>query len=167
MATAKVKIWGQTVGYVSFEQGMRAAVFEYDPEFIKSGIELSPIVMPIDEAKSHEKLFSFPELEKSFMGLPGLLSDSLPDQFGNSIIDEWLRKTNRNIYQFSSVDRLCYLGKRGMGALEYEPAIIEGMDESVAVDIEQLTGLASDILNEREVFNTNLNNCLLYTSRCV
>jgi serine/threonine-protein kinase HipA len=111
---AKVQLWGRTIGAVSLEEGRDVAAFEYDPEFVRSGIELSPITMPLSE-RVHE----FPALPyATFAGLPGMLADSLPDKFGNALIDAWLATQGRTPGSFNAVERLCYTGTRGMGALE-------------------------------------------------
>ena len=122
MTDASVNLWGRRIGAVSWDAARHIGVFQYDPEFLMAGIELSPIVMPV-----REETYVFPVLGRdAFKGLPGLLADALPDRFGNLLIDAWLATSGRSIDEFSPVDRLCYIGSRGMGALEFEPAIIEG-----------------------------------------
>ena len=122
MTDASVNLWGRRIGAVSWDATRQVGVFQYDPEFLMAGIELSPIVMPV-----REETYVFPVLGRdAFKGLPGLLADALPDRFGNLLIDAWLATSGRRIDEFSPVDRLCYIGSRGMGALEFEPAIIEG-----------------------------------------
>ena len=139
MATATVKLWGTVIGYVSMDHGERFARFEYDPGFVKAGIELAPLQMPVRP----RHVVQFPELHpRSFHGLPGLLADSLPDRYGNRLIDVWLARTGRTPEQFNAVDRLCYTGRRGMGALEFEPATGEG-DHDRALEVAELVELAS------------------------
>ena len=117
--TALVKLWGTTIGAVSLDDTQRTANFEYDHAFISSGIEVSPVVMPLKRG-----VYSFPNLSyESFHGLPGLVSDSIPDKYGNELINLWLAKQGRLPESFNAVERLCYTGSRGMGALEYEPAV--------------------------------------------
>ena len=111
---AEVKIWGSTIGAVILDDNQRAASFEYDPAFARSGIEVAPLMMPLSN-----RVYSFPALaQESFHGLPGLLADSLPDRFGNALIDAWLARGGRDPNSFNVVERLCYTGSRGMGALE-------------------------------------------------
>src|SRR6188474_2256843 len=111
---AEVRLWGRTIGAVSLEEGRDVAAFEYDPAFAQSGIELSPLVMP-----RSGQVYEFPSLAReTFHGLPGLLADSLPDRFGNALIDAWLATQGRRPESFSPVERLCYVGTRGIGALE-------------------------------------------------
>lgn len=116
--TAEVRLWGSTIGAVSLEDGAATASFEYVPAFAGSGIEVAPLTMPLSD-----RLYSFPTLRReTFHGLPGLLADSLPDRFGNTLIDAWLARSGRTPESFNAVERLCYTGKRGMGALEFVPA---------------------------------------------
>src|SRR5574344_1228063 len=117
--TAEVRLWGTTIGAVTFQDGDPYTSFEYDHSFLQSGIEVSPLTMPLST-----KIYRFPELAlQSFHGLPGLLSDSLPDKFGNAVIDVWLAKQGRSPESFNAVERLCYTGTRGMGALEFRPVL--------------------------------------------
>ncbi|HLF10034.1 MAG TPA: HipA N-terminal domain-containing protein, partial [Gammaproteobacteria bacterium] len=110
---AEVRLWGRRIAAVSLEEGATIAAFQYDPQFAQSGIQVAPITMPLSE-----RIFSFPELPtRTFHGLPGLLADSLPDRFGNALIDAWLATQGRTPESFNSVERLCYIGNRGMGAL--------------------------------------------------
>ena len=105
-------------------------------------------------------IYSFPELSyESFHGLPGLLSDSLPDKFGNELISVWLSKQGRFIESFNAVERLCYTGKRGMGALEYYPLIADEKDKGEKVNVQELVKLASLVLTNREHLNTVFDEC--------
>lgn len=142
--TATVKLWGSTIGAVSLEDG--AATFEYDRAFIRSGIEVAPLTMPLSG-----QLYSFPSLRpETFHGLPGLLADSLPDRFGNALIDAWLARSGRLPESFNAVERLCYTGSRGMGALEYAPAIRSGQSGTSQVEVGKLVELASEVLAHRD-----------------
>ncbi len=117
---AEVRLWGRTIGAVSISDGEDIAAFEYDPAFAKSGIEISPLMMPLSR-----KVFRFPALSRqTFYGLPGLLADSLPDKFGNALISSWLASQGRQPDSFNAVERLCYTGTRGMGALDGQMSII-------------------------------------------
>ena len=146
MIGAQVYLWGTRIGFVAFDDTTGLGSFEYDTAFLASGIEVSPIMMPLSG-----RVFVFPELpRKSFHGLPGLLSDSLPDKFGNAVIDAWLRRQGRSPESFNPVERLCYTGSRGMGALEYVPALGPNPKESESIEIDGLVKLASDILKDRE-----------------
>src|SRR5271167_1368047 len=153
MTLAEVKLWGRTIGAVSLEDGGRFAAFQYDPAFASSGIEVSPITMPLSD-----QVYVFPDLPQStFHGLPGLLSDSLPDKFGNALIDAWLATKGRLPASFHPVERLCFIGTRGMGALEFAPVIGLRSTKSKRLDVEALVSLASKILSEREAFAGSLS----------
>lgn len=144
MTDASVNLWGRRVGAVSWDQARAVAVFQYDANFLSSGIEVAPIVMPVREAP-----YAFPALRReTFMGLPGLLSDALPDRFGNRLIDVWLAETGRRLENFSPVDRLCYIGRRAVGALEFEP-VIRNLSGRSEIEIAELADLADRILKER------------------
>jgi len=142
---AEVKLWGRTIGAVSIEEGRPVAAFQYDPKFAKSGIELSPLVMPLSD-----QIYAYPALPRStFHGLPGLLADSLPDKFGNALINAWLATQGRTPESFNAVERLCYTGKRGMGALEYAPVTGPHPREASKIEVDALVRLASEVLSDR------------------
>ena len=146
MTLADVMLWGTKIGTVAFDDENGLGSFEYDRDFQRSGIEVSPIVMPLSP-----RVFQFGNLAReSFHGLPGLLADSLPDKFGNAVIDAWLRKNGRSPESFNPVERLCYTGQRGMGALEYVPARGPQATEAESIDLDSLVQLASEILQARE-----------------
>ncbi|MBA4386409.1 MAG: toxin HipA [Verrucomicrobia bacterium] len=144
--TAKVQLWGRTIGAVSMEEGNTYAAFQYDPDFARSGIELSPVTMPLSN-----RVYAFPELPRNtFHGLPGLLADSLPDRFGNALIDAWLAGLGRTSESFNAVERLCYTGRRGMGALEFAPELGPKPRKATRIDVDALVKLASEVLSRRE-----------------
>ncbi|MGH8199586.1 MAG: type II toxin-antitoxin system HipA family toxin [Steroidobacteraceae bacterium] len=147
MATiAEIRLWGRRIAAVSLDKGTDAGAFQYDPEFARSGIEVSPIVMPLSP-----RVYIFPSLSRvSFHGLPGLLADSLPDKFGNALIDAWLATQGRTPQSFNPVERLCYIGARGMGALEFVPATGPRPRRSTRIRVDALVALASDILTHRK-----------------
>ncbi len=143
--TAMVKLWGRTIGAVSLEDNAATATFEYDSAFQSSGIEVAPLMMPLSG-----RLYSFPVLpSETFHGLPGLLSDSLPDRFGNALIDAWLARSGRMPESFNAVERLCYTGSRGMGALEYAPATRLAAPRSSRIEVDKLVALASEVLSHQ------------------
>ncbi len=145
MTVAEVRLWGRTIGAVSLEDGAAFAAFQYDSAFAASGIQVSPLVLPLDE-----RVHVFPELPpRTFHGLPGLLADSLPDAFGNALIDAWLATQGRTSASFNAVERLCYTGTRGMGALEYRPAIGPRPRQAKQIEIDALVRLASEVLSRR------------------
>ncbi|WP_022932625.1 type II toxin-antitoxin system HipA family toxin [Treponema bryantii] len=155
ISTALVKLWGTVIGAVSLDDTKRSTAFEYDSSFLSSGIEVSPIVMPLKKG-----VYTFPSLSyESFHGLPGLLSDSLPDKFGNELINVWLAKQGRLPESFNAVERLCYTGTRGMGALEYEPAVSSLVEESSQIQVSELVELASMVLSNRKNLKVVLEEC--------
>ncbi|MBW0150171.1 MAG: type II toxin-antitoxin system HipA family toxin [Phenylobacterium sp.] len=146
MTDATIRLWGRDIGAVTWLEDQSHAVFQYTPEFAASGIALSPLVMPPSVAP-----YAFPELPKpAFKGLPGLLADSLPDKYGNALIDAWLARQNRNAASFNSVERLCYIGTRGMGALEFHPTLLKATRRTRRVEITALVDLANQVLSMRE-----------------
>ncbi|OQA54758.1 MAG: putative DNA-binding transcriptional regulator [Candidatus Omnitrophica bacterium ADurb.Bin277] len=147
---ATVKLWDESVGAVAWNGKRGCADFEYDPAFVKKGLQVSPIVMPLAS-----RIYSFPGLkEGTFHGLPGMLADALPDRFGNKLIDLWLARQGRSAADFSPVERLCYMGTRAMGALEFQPAL-ERVKKSVPLEMDELVDLVSRILDERKNLTTN------------
>jgi len=146
---AAVRLWGTTVGAVALPDAAvgpgRVADFEYERRFLKSGIQLAPLTIPLSD-----RVYRFPNLpQESFHGLPGLLADSLPDKFGNAVIDAWLATQGRMPDSFNAVERLCYTGNRGMGALEYAPATGPRPRRADRIQVDRLVGLASEILTHR------------------
>ncbi|MBP3366081.1 MAG: type II toxin-antitoxin system HipA family toxin [Treponema sp.] len=151
---AEIKLWGTVIGAVSVDSDDKTADFEYNPSFIQSGIQLSPVMMPLKSG-----VYRFPGLPYgTYHGLPGLVSDSLPDKFGNDIISLWLARQGRLPESFNAVERLCYTGKRGMGALEYYPVIATGsVDETL--NVSELVELASIVLQNRSNVQAVLDEC--------
>jgi serine/threonine-protein kinase HipA len=144
-SVAEVRLWGRTIGAVSLDEGNDVAAFEYDQAFAASGIEIAPLTMPLSS-----RVYSFPELpRKTFYGLPGLLADSLPDKFGHVLIDAWLASQGRQPDSYNAIERLCYTGVRGMGALEFSPAIGPRARQASRIQIDKLVELASDVLTHR------------------
>jgi serine/threonine-protein kinase HipA len=142
---AKVELWGRTIGAVSLDEGQEVAAFQYDADFARSGIEVSPLSMPLSE-----RVYEFPALSRAaFHGLPGLLADSLPDKFGNALINAWLATKGRTPESFSAVDRLCYTGSRGMGALEFAPMLGPKPRKASKIKVDALVRLASEVLTHR------------------
>ncbi|MGA1823790.1 MAG: type II toxin-antitoxin system HipA family toxin [bacterium] len=157
VSLAKVNIWNRLAGGVAWDNERGLATFEFEPGFSKLGWDLAPLTMPMEQMRTG-RIFSFPRLNpETYQGLPGLLADSLPDRYGNKLIEVWLARNGRDPQSFNPVERLCYIGKRGMGALEFEPAIKSVADRSHPLEIEELVRLAQDVLNEREGLTTNIH----------
>ena len=141
----EVLLWGRRIGVASRVDGAPCASFAYDREFRDAGIEPSPLMMPVGVAA-----YSFPALPQgSFHGLPGLLSDSVPDKFGNAVIGAWLKTQGRLPESLTPIERLCYTGLRGMGALEYKPALFDDDDRSEEIHVDALAELADEVLKTR------------------
>ena len=157
MTTATVKLWGERIGAVTWLKDRHYAAFEYDPSFLKRGLDLSPIHLGLSDARAGT-IFSFPYLDKqTFNGLPGLLAHSLPDDFGNKVIDAWLAAQGRPRNSFNPVERLCYIGTRGMGALEYFPSMAPGkLQKPASIEVDKLLELAKSILGDRTRLDVHL-----------
>ncbi len=153
MEAVNVKFNGQDVGAVSFNTETGLGTFEFESCFIKTGIELSPIKMPLSK-----KMYSFPETNnETFKGLPGMIADSLPDDFGNAVMNAWIASQGKSAADITPLQRLQYTGKRGMGALTYSPAIQrKNLNRSQQVEIQSLVSMAQEILNKREQFQVTL-----------
>lgn len=153
MTVATVKLWGKSIGAVSWDDELEVANFEYDPDFQKSAIELSPLMMPLNDT-----IYSFPALPKdTFKGMPGMLADSLPDDFGNTLIDTWLAQQGREAASFNPVERLCYIGNRGMGALEYSPSKGPRTTKSNSLNMDALVSLAGEVLSDKNSLSTSFD----------
>lgn len=157
---AEVHIWGELVGAVAWNAESGLSMFEYDPGFKKLNWELSPLKMPVTSTRS---IFSFPELRKNrdalydaFKGLPGLLADALPDNYGNRLINLWLAQQGRPQDSMNPVEMLCFIGTRGMGALEFKPTVLKEHVNTFSVEIDSLVSVAQKMLHLREDFATNL-----------
>jgi serine/threonine-protein kinase HipA len=158
ITVARVNIWNFLVGAVAWDDDRGYASFEYDSAFLKRGLDLSPLRMSAEEARNGNGIFSFSSLNKeTYKGLPGLLADSLPDKFGNKLIEAWLAQQGRDANSLNPIERLCYTGRRGMGALEYEPAIHSVEDKSDSIEIKELVRLSKEILSERKKLQANIH----------
>ena len=143
MTDANVILWGRRIGAVSWDETRSLGVFQYDPAFVSAGIEVAPLTMPTRETPCE-----FPALNReTFKGLPGMLADALPDRFGNRLIDAWLAETGKSPEAFNPVDRLCYIGRRGIGALEFEPALRK-QTRARKLEVARLVDLANRVLDE-------------------
>ena len=160
ITTAFVKIWGETIGAVAWDETTGIASFEYDSKIAQLGWDLAPLKMPIAQ---QQRIFSFPELRAprnsefdTFKGLPGLLADVLPDKYGNQLINSWLAQNGRPINSMNPVEQLCFIGSRGMGALEFEPSEFKQNKQTFHIEVSSLVAIAQKMLSQREHFGTNL-----------
>lgn len=157
--TAEIFLWGTRVGIIHQDLDKPYASFEYDEKFSNSNIEISPIMMPLSNV-----VYEFPALSgEPFFGMPGLVVDSLPDTFGNKVIEQWLASQGKSITDFTAIDRLCYTGKRGMGALEYVPASSEISDINESINVSEMVKFASDVLNKRDAITLKAEEALTYS----
>lgn len=148
---ARVILYGNPMGIVRWDKNRNIAQFEYTDSFVRSGIEPSPILMPVRTGR----VYSFADISgETFKGLPGLIADSLPDTYGRALFDRWLALTGRN--SGNAVETLCFLGKRCMGALEFEPAMDAPYGKDVRIELDSLVEVASEALAEKEEFGANL-----------
>lgn len=160
ITTAFVKIWDEVIGAVAWDENTELASFEYDPKFLQLGWDLSPIKLPIS---SGNKIFSFPDLRvkglteyDTFKGLPGLLADVLPDKYGNQLMNVWLAQNGRPENSMNPVEQLCFIGTRGMGALEFEPSQFEPNKKPFNLEIGSLVDVAQKVLSKRQTFGANM-----------
>ena len=157
--TAEVYLWGTRIGIIHQDISKSYTTFEYDRNFVKSGIEVSPLRMPLGK-----NVYEFPALTGApFYGMPGLVADSLPDRFGNAVIEQWLMSLGKSLSDFTAIDRLCYTGKRGMGALEYVPASADIKDIDENINVREMVRFASDVLSNRENISLEANDSLTYS----
>jgi len=152
---ANIRLWGELAGIVSWNEQRGMAFFEYDKKFISKGLEISPLKMPLNEGV----IYSFSELNReTYKGLPGLLADSLPDKFGNALINKWLAEQGRNADAYNPIERLLYQGKRGMGALEFEPAERFVSNASSKIELQSLVEVAHKALSDKAELHTELHD---------
>ena len=151
---AQIYLWDVYVGALNWNPQTQVGEFEYTPEFVRTGLEISPVHMPLRA----DYVYVFQGLDReTFKGLPSILADSLPDDFGNALIDAWLAQQGRSKATFTPVERLLYQGERGMGALEYRPALATERDKAESIQIDALVRLASEVLSDRESIAERLN----------
>ena len=149
---ADVYIWGRHAGTIAWDEHRQVGSFEYTPEFVQSGLELSPLMMPLQA----RRVYQFPNLSyDTFIGLPGLLADALPDAFGKALLDRWLTSVGRSFA--NPIERLCYQGKRSMGALEFVPAQDNYLERGTQLEIDSLVEIAREVLDTKKQLDVNLN----------
>ena len=150
---ARVNLFGQRMGTFRWDGRYQTVQFEYDRDFVGRGWEPSPLMMPVREGR----IYSFTGLNReTYMGLPGMLADSLPDSYGRALFDRWLALTGRT--SGNPVETLCFLGRRCMGAMEFEPAIEAGYNPDQHFEIDSLVDVAREALSNKAAFGVNLND---------
>ena len=158
----KVKLWEHTVGYMFWDKVKECAVFEFEPIFLQSGLNISPLTMPIGAQRNVKQIPWFGNKDKLFQGLPPLIADSLPDKWGNSLFKSWLRSAGISLRNITPIDHLSFIGSRAMGALEYEPARELGDNSAFSVNVQQLYDFAKQVLEDRETTVLNGENSILW-----
>jgi serine/threonine-protein kinase HipA len=156
VTAAFVSIWGKRVGAISWNDSEGVASFQYDPDFLTTNQDLAPFMMPISQGN---RVYTFPNLRNNdtFKGLPGLIADTLPDNYGNQLINAWLLKNNRPANSMNPVEQLCFIGERGMGALTFEPTKMPKQVTNFSLEIDSLVSIAQKVLGQRKLFTTNLH----------
>lgn len=162
VATARITLWGRDVAAIAWEGSATTgtASFEYDPEFVRQGLEIAPLTMPLRD----NQVYAFPRGRMTngdldtFKGLPGLLADCLPDKFGHAVINAWLARQGRDQDSFTPLERLLYIGTRAMGALEFQPAVDGRLGVSRPVDIASMVDLAHQVISKHSAFTTRMND---------
>lgn len=155
--TAYIEIWGKLVGAVAWDSNLEFGTFEFDPSFLTNELDLAPLTMPLAAAQRGQTKYDFRFLSRNtFMGLPGMLADALPDKFGHSLINAWLARQGRTPESFNPIERLCYTGRRAMGALEFVPILNPSLEQSVPIEVGQLLELAQSIVAERKELHVDI-----------
>jgi serine/threonine-protein kinase HipA len=157
-----VKLWGMPAGYLSWDKKSGLAVFEYEPEFLSKGLDIAPLTMSVNSPRSRKHLPWTGNKDKLYRGLPPMIADSLPDKWGHSLFNAWLRDNQIPLKNVTPVDHLSFIGSRAMGALEYEPARVLGAGSVFTVDVEHLYRFAKKVLGERETTVLNAENSILW-----
>ena len=151
---AEVRLWGRQVGALAYDPANGVSTFEYSPAWRDSAVEIAPLYMPLSDKK-----YSFPTLNtETYRGLPAVFADALPDDFGNAVINTWLARQGRDVSSFTAVERLLYVGNRGMGALEFMPALKHDLsiDDNLALD--SLVAMAQQVLDQRANLQQTIGN---------
>jgi serine/threonine-protein kinase HipA len=157
ITTCFIYLWQKRVGALAWNAATGIGSFEYDTDFLKNNWDMAPIKMPIENAE--KRIFTFSDLRDlhTFKGLPGLLADVLPDKYGNALINTWLIKQGRPSDSLNPVEILCFIGSRGMGALEFQPAEHKENNNTSKIELESLINIASEIISGRKDFSANLS----------
>lgn len=154
---AEVWLWDKMVGALAWSPDTALATFEYTPGWVNTGVQIAPLHMP--SQPDNTRIFQFPQLNRdTYKGLPACFADTLPDDFGNAVINAWLARNGRDPQSFNPLERLLYSGKRGMGALEYAPALRQPQTSSSRVELESLIGMAQQVLDQRAGVSSQLYN---------
>jgi len=148
---AAIYLWGDLVGALAYDPKSKISTFEYSSSWLRQGFDIAPLRMPLSSQK-----FQFPNLDsETYRGLPALFADTLPDDFGNAVINAWLTRNGRDVESFTSIERLLYTANRGMGALEFEPAIENTTNSNEQIELNSLIEMAQNIFDQRANLSSN------------
>ena len=150
---AEVWLWNKLVGALAWEPETATATFEYTPEWAQTGVQIAPLHMRTQPSTQFRgaQIFRFPQLNyDTFKDLPACFADTLPDDFGNAVINAWLSRNGRDPSSFNPLERLLYTAKRGMGALEYAPALRQTQNSGGTLELESLIHIAQQVLDQRK-----------------
>lgn len=155
--SAFINIWNKRVGAVVWNANTGIADFQFAPDFLNSDLDIAPFTMPL---RNGDRIYSFQSLISSstFKGLPGLIADTLPDKYGNALINTWLSKQGRVANSLNPVETLCFIGKRGIGALEFEPVRPSQAQWATKIELNELIIIAEKILSGRSDFMADLSH---------
>lgn len=162
VVAAEVWLWDRLAGAILWDESQQLGSFEFDEGFLRLGWDIAPVTMPLRQGK---RLYTFPELRRgrndafdTFKGLPGVLADMLPDKYGNQLINTWLVQNGRPTDSLNPVELLCFIGKRGVGALEIRPTLRSETGTASTLELDSLVAIANKILNTRESFQSDLSS---------
>ena len=158
----KVTLHENTVGYLAWDPRQKRALFEYDKDFVSAGMDMAPICMPLKSARSRQGMVWYGNTDKLYKGLPPTFADSLPDKWGTLLFNKWVIENQLSAKKITPLDHLAFIGKRAMGALEYEPALSIGDNEPSNVDVRQLFDYSMNVLSEREATILNSDESILW-----
>lgn len=161
-----VTLWGESVGTL-VETGSgrnRQIYFYFDPSFVRRGLDIAPLRAPINGVPARKRMPIYPENDRMFGGLPSFIADSMPDNWGHLVFSQWAKAHNISTKNITALDRLAYIGRRGMGALEFEPPLSSGVESSFKVEIAELSNLAQRMLNRAKDFKAQLSPDLIVES---
>lgn len=147
-----VRIWGKEVGMLMWDSARKRAIFEYNSQFLKGGLDIAPLTASIYEGKYRHPFYG-EKNDNIYFGLPAFISDSLPGRWGNTVFSAWADANHVAERDLTPVDKLSFIGQRAMGALEFEPAQPMGKEREVA--LAELYQKAQDIFESREDIAVN------------
>lgn len=156
----QVKLWDKNVGLLSWDDNKGCSVFQFDKDFMQYGWNIAPLIAPLDSAYVQKSFPMSGNKEKLYGGLPEFIADSLPDYWGNIVFQKWMEANHLLPKSVNAVDRLSFIGKRAMGALEFQPAHIQE-DASINIELSSLYELANRLFLDRQDINIDMSNNLI------